>query len=566
MTRALAALVAVSVVGCGAPGGPTDAGANCPPGSDAGLGCGCGGETDGGCPGDLVCLPSDYGYPGGLCTAACGPDEPCPAGGICLPDDLASGTCLSPCAADAGCGRAGWACILAFGACLPAGSTAGPDPGGRGAGGEGCPAVAGGGGLGITWSRNELVGADSGYSQATTAIAAAGPVIAIGWDIVGSESGMGLAVSTDDGETFVTEPPLVDGTDAFQSDPALAADDGGRFYYAWTGFDRSAADPAVIAESRIWMAASSDARRWEPAVEIDDLGGGGGVDKPALAIEPVSRRPVAAYRAIVGGVEEIRASAGGPDGGSFSPSVRLDDGLRPSLGRNCAALAFDRLGHGWAAWVELGSADPNRDEDDIHGDPGNAVRTVAFGLDPDGGPVPAGSNGVASAAGAAVVQNCPGLAAAGDGSRLYLAYVAGTNEATDVFVTSSLDGARSWSPPVRVDADPGCATHFHPSLQLDGAGRVWVAWDENPGGVGRVAWSVSTDGAETFSVAGAISEAPFDFTTSRDAPGWLGDGLQILSAGRTSLLAAWTDPRPIDRGAPGWLAPSHVYFSAAILP
>ena len=118
---------------------------------------------------------------------------------------------------------------------------------------------------------------------------------------------------------------------------------------------------------------------------------------------------------------------------------------------------------------------------------------------------------------------------------------------------------------MKVDAGPTCATHFHPSIQLDSQGRLWVAWDENPRGAGRVAWAVSQDGAATFTPAQALSGAPFAFTTSRDMPGWLGDGLQLLVSGNR-LLAAWSDPSDPAGNAPTWLDPVHVHVRTASLP
>ena len=86
-----------------------------------------------------------------------------------------------------------------------------------------------------------------------------------------------------------------------------------------------------------------------------------------------------------------------------------------------------------------------------------------------------------------------------------------------------------------------------------------------PRGAGRVAWAVSEDGAATFTPAQALSGAPFAFTTSRDMPGWLGDGLQLLVSGNR-LLAAWSDPSDPAGNAPTWLDPVHVHVRTASLP
>jgi hypothetical protein len=102
-------------------------------------------------------------------------------------------------------------------------------------------------------------------------------------------------------------------------------------------------------------------------------------------------------------------------------------------------------------------------------------------------------------------------------------------------------------------------------MQLDGRGRLWLLWFDDRDGLGHVAWSVSTDGGQSFQPNGLVSDAPFSFTTSRGSPAWVGDYLQVVVSG-AQLLAAWADARSLDGTPPQYDDRSHVYFSAAALP
>jgi hypothetical protein len=561
----------------------SDAGAGCPLGLDAGVGCSCSDATDGGvaqgsCLTGELCLPPDYGYPGGVCSANCYQELPCSAGSSCLPapGNLLEGSCLAGCADDADCARDGYSCAPGLAMCVPTGAATGVDPGGRAGDGGPCePTIVPSPDAGLAiWSANLAV------SVSPDSLAEVGPTIAsndagtvaIGWSRVGGAlPGVGLAVSQNGGASFAVQPPLADGVNSLQSDPTLATDATGRFTYVWTGFDRPADDPAAIVNTHIWAAQSPDALQWGTVVEVDDQGdAGNGLDKPWLAIDPVTQVPWVVYRSIPAGIETIQLSVGAyaNDGGlAFTPSVELDDGTRPSAGRNSSQLVFDAAGDAYVAWIELGSSNPNRDSDDYDGSPLNAVRfTRLDALDGGGTSAPLAPNVLVSAAGDAVVQNQPGLAVTPDGSSLYAAYTRGTNEATDIVVTASADRGQTWSTPVKVNDDPfTCATHLHPWMQLDAAGRLWLLWFDNRDGLGHVAWSVSTNGGQSFQPNGLVSDAPFSFTTSRGLPGWVGDYLQVVVSG-PQLLAAWADPRSLDGSPSEYDDLSHVYFSSAALP
>jgi hypothetical protein len=93
------------------------------------------------------------------------------------------------------------------------------------------------------------------------------------------------------------------------------------------------------------------------------------------------------------------------------------------------------------------------------------------------------------------------VAVAGDGS-IYVAWRAILpGDIRDVVVTRSSDGGRTWRAPVRVRSDdwvyPGCP-HAGPSLEVDAAGGVHVAWWTGKEGEAGVYYARSTDGGNRF--------------------------------------------------------------------
>ncbi len=135
-------------------------------------------------------------------------------------------------------------------------------------------------------------------------------------------------------------------------------------------------------------------------------------------------------------------------------------------------------------------------------------------------------------------EACPccrtAIATAPDGT-LYLAWRGVLpGSIRDIVMARSTDGGLTWSEPTRVHADDwqfdGCP-HAGPSVRVDSAGAVHVAWWTGKEGAAGVWYARSDDGARTFAEPVALGVADF----SRPAHVQLALGADGLVA------AAWDD-------------------------
>ena len=130
---------------------------------------------------------------------------------------------------------------------------------------------------------------------------------------------------------------------------------------------------------------------------------------------------------------------------------------------------------------------------------------------------------------------CRTTMASGPDGALYLAWRrVFPGNVREVVVARSTDRGATWSEPVRAQRDgwiyDGCP-HAGPSLQVDGAGRVHIAWWSGKQGAAGVWYAQSRDGAQSFSEPMPLGVAEF----SRPAH------VQLALGGQERLIAAWDD-------------------------
>jgi hypothetical protein len=236
-------------------------------------------------------------------------------------------------------------------------------------------------------------------------------------------------------------------------------------------------------------------------------------------VVPGARFPLAALR--------FRASS--DSGRTWSAPVTVtDDGDFGS--HNFHALHVGADGTIYVAWLGARSDEPKGAAAEHHGNHGGSATFLTRSLD----------GGATWSRGQRIEQGeaCPccrtTLATAHDGT-VYLAWrKVYAGNVRDIVVARSGDRGATWSEPVRVHADnwvfDGCP-HAGPSLQVDGKGRVHIAWWTGKDKAAGVYYARSEDGAKSFAEPVALGVAAY----SRPAH------VQLALGGGDRVAAAWDD-------------------------
>ena len=130
----------------------------------------------------------------------------------------------------------------------------------------------------------------------------------------------------------------------------------------------------------------------------------------------------------------------------------------------------------------------------------------------------------------------PSIAAGTDGA-VYLAFGgwSGSSTGDDIYVTKSLNDGRSWSTPVRVNDDSGPVSQVQPSLSLDPANNIYVAWTDMRGGTNDIYFSKSANGGLSFSANVRVNDV---VTNSQSEP-----HMAVDPVNPHLVHVVWTDSR-----------------------
>jgi hypothetical protein len=308
---------------------------------------------------------------------------------------------------------------------------------------------------------------------------------------------------------------------------------------------------------------------------------------PTFAVGPDGRRAVAWVSAPNGGTDGRLYVAAVGDGGALGAPTEVRDALGPiePHGEAPPKLAYAPNGELYALWV-VGKEVPGRRF------PMSALR---FARSADNGrtwTAPASVTDAPQPFGSFSFHSLQ----AGRGDTVYAAWLDGRSGRSATFVTRSTDGGRTWAPNVRVDpagescpccrtavvagrgdtvyaawrkvfpgnlrqvvvarsadggrtwAEPALAQrdgwvidgcpHAGPSMQVDAAGRVHVAWWSGKRGAAGVFYAHSDDGGRTFGAAAPMGVAEF----SRPAHVQLAlDPVPNAPASAARVVATWDD-------------------------
>lgn len=130
----------------------------------------------------------------------------------------------------------------------------------------------------------------------------------------------------------------------------------------------------------------------------------------------------------------------------------------------------------------------------------------------------------------------PSIGAGTDGVA-YLAFAgwSGSTTGDDIYFTKSSDGGRTWSMPIRVNDDGSAAPQAEPSLALDPANNVYIAWTDARSGNNDVYFSKSVNGGISFSANLRVNDI---VTNSQSEP-----DLAVDPVNPHLVHVVWTDTR-----------------------
>jgi hypothetical protein len=147
--------------------------------------------------------------------------------------------------------------------------------------------------------------------------------------------------------------------------------------------------------------------------------------------------------------------------------------------------------------------------------------------------------------GGVLIPNGPSVAV---GPRAaYVAFVTRQpgSDHSEVLLTASPDGGRTWSEPVAVTPLDG-QVYFQPQLAVDGRGRLGVFAFALAGGLVRAVLFVSAPHRLSFGAPRSLGAVPFDPAAGpgggKHGAWWIGD-YQGLAAGPTTFHPLWNDGR-----------------------
>jgi hypothetical protein len=527
------------------------------------------------CPGgtNARCFSPGLSCGPGFCSQACDAQD-CPAGSTCIgltrinSDTLQSETlqrCFLPCTTHADCGTPDGRlyCDATYHVCSGGGFLGNfGSVGGHLAGGAAC----------VT----PPLPVDSPPRLVTSNVRASDPALSTANEVsvaVDPQSGRSylafnanrfpVAISSD-GQTF-RQVQDIDPDNA--GDPQLAIDAMGRVYFAHLAFPQQLTcnpNAAYPGGDEVHIESSDDGgNTWTAPKSVTPgqyVNSNYFIDKPWLVTGPGGSVYVASTAFTTSSTtaaNDIVLSASHDRGATWSSTIVNDGTADRQHGRSLVMLAVDSAGTLYATWWEDA------------GDPLAPAGLVWMSRSTDGGAsfLP----NVQVTALPVVTFDDPQIAVSPDGAALYIVYqrlATGAVDVNDVMATVSLAGG-PFGPPVKVNDDPTCATHFHAAAATNAAGDLYVIWYDNRYGDGRVMWSRAlrpAGGAPlVFSPNGQVTDHGFPFTTTRLSL-FLGDYLSLTIAGDT-VYAAWTDNR--NAGEPlagGGKTLSSIYYGSGPLP
>jgi hypothetical protein len=299
-------------------------------------------------------------------------------------------------------------------------------------------------------------------------------------------------------------------------DPSITADAAGTFYYAYGVADSSLAG---IDANAIAVASSNNGINWTQKTPVTFNKSGNQVDdKYWIAADPNQTGVLYVGWTRNKGFDQTLMVAVSTDGGNrWSRPRQINDGTS-SFERVLGAFpaVSPRDGTVYMAWFDYAKrkifVDKSTDRGSTWGTDVAAATTHMDFLD-------IGCNGLRS------MGPSPQLGIDGNGV-LYLSYAdMGGTTGMDVLLVKSSDGGATWSQPIKLNNDTGGAHQFNPALSVlpDTSGTVYVSWYDRRNDPNNCSTDVYTttsiDGASTFSANARVTSASSNYDGNGNGPG-----------------------------------------------
>jgi hypothetical protein len=320
---------------------------------------------------------------------------------------------------------------------------------------------------------NDDVGTSAQWKPCITSYSEAN-VFAVWEDNRNGEWEIYFSNSSDGGDTFSPDIMVNDNIrNAWRLTSSIAVDNEGNIFVLWSD-DRGD-------DWDIYFANSTDfGQTFSPDKRINDDSSGELHWDPRIAVDS---------KGDIYCVWEDNRDGIGPDiyfskstdgGNTFSPNIKINDNIDSSAQMQ-PSIAIDDSDNIYVVWEDGRDFDSN----------------IYLANSTDGGLSFSANKKITNFI-PFIFRQSPSIAAAGNGS-LHIAWCDDRNSNYDIFYSNSTDGGNTFSSEQKINDDIISEDQFRPSIAVDDAGNIFIAWKDRRNGDYDIYSANSTDGGINFS-------------------------------------------------------------------
>jgi hypothetical protein len=384
------------------------------------------------------------------------------------------------------------------------------------------------------------------HETRSSSIAARGPLVVVGFEDA-TWTAAGYAVSTDGGATFVHRRiPMADGVYAWGS-PSVAIGPSGEIFYAFLA--SAASDPPGVTLAKSTDGGVTFPLRSSPSGFLEN--GYASMDSPVVAVDNGAASPrkgtvyVAwTYYDPYSYFWAVVVVSSSDGGASFSAPKAFPPSISSGVKVGRPALAVAPNGDLWVAY-ENGYSSPDGIAIARSTDGGGAFTLRSLATFQPSGRLSAGGGGVEANSG-------PSLAVDGAGA-VHVAWAGvssgATTDRSDVFYTRSTDAGATFSAVRKLNDDGTQTTQAFPAIAALADGTVAVRWADRRSDPGHdasngVAMALSRDGGSTWGKSFRVTDRSAPWGPAPHSLGATAHASREgLAADGGNFYVAWTDGR-----------------------